>query len=169
MEQDFLSSVANQILWSAYLHSFIRSNLMYHFVFLSLLPLRATQVRPVVAGEEAAVAALPVETEPGMKTMRSLPSLHLTTLSPLFFTWWSTTLRATSATRCHTMDSSTRTPTQSCPHSWCLTCWHRTATSFPAKCPRWVAFADSTVPWVLQEPRKLSNGHVCLGQLFFFF
>lgn len=80
------SDTVNQILSSSYLHSFIRPNLMYHFVFLSLPPLRATQVRLVAAGEEAEVAAPAVETEPGMKTMRSLPSLHLTTLSLLFFT-----------------------------------------------------------------------------------
>lgn len=107
-------------------------------LFVSPL-LRATRVRPAAAGEEAEVVARPVEMELGTRTTRSPPSLHPTTPSLLFFTWWSTTLQATSATRCHTMGSSTRTPTRNCPRSWCLTCWHRTATWSPAKCPRWVA------------------------------
>lgn len=99
-------------------------------------PPRATQASPEAAGEVA--AARQVEADPGTRTTRSPPSPHPTTPSPLLFTWWSTTPRATSATRCHTMGSSTRTRTRSCPRSWCPTCWHRRATLSPIRCPRWV-------------------------------
>lgn len=116
--------------------------------FLPCSPPRATQARAEAAGEGAAVRQ--VEVDPGTRTTRSPPSPHPTTPSPLLFTWWSTTPRATSATRCHTTGSSTRTRTRSCPRSWCPTCWHRRATSSPTRCPRWVntssnAFVTSTL------------------------
>lgn len=105
--------------------------------FLHLPPLsRATQVRPEAA-EEGAVARQE-ETDSGTRTTKSPPSPHPTTPSPLLSTWWSTTPRATSATRCNTTGSSTRTRTRSCPRSWCPTCWRRTATLSPTRCPRWV-------------------------------
>lgn len=102
----------------------------------SLFSPRATQARLEAAGEGA--AARQVEADPGTRTTRSPPSPHPTTPSPHLFTWWSTTPRATSATRCHTTGSSTRTRTRSCPRSWCPTCWRRRATSCPTRCPRWV-------------------------------
>lgn len=143
-------------------------NLFISFKFDSFsplcLPLRATQVRPEVAAaaaeeeEEAEAAVQRVATEPGTRTTRSPPSPRQTTRSPLFFTWWSTTPRATSATHCRTMGSSTRTPTRSCPRSWCPTCWRRTATSSPAKCPRWVAKrrrrGQKAEPQTLSVPKK---------------
>lgn len=104
--------------------------------FSPVLPPRATQARVEAAGEAA--AARQVEAGPGTRTTRSPLSPHPTTPSPLLFTWWSTTPRATSATRCHTTGSSTRTRTRSCPRSWCPTCWRRRAISFPTRCPRWV-------------------------------
>lgn len=115
--------------------------MIHHFQPVSLFsafpPLsRATQARPEAA-EEGAVARQE-ETVPGTRTTKSPPSPHPTTPSPLLSTWWSTTPRVTSATRCHTMGSSTRTRTRSCPRSWCPTCWRRTATSSPTRCPRWV-------------------------------